>query len=230
MDQVSPALQYGMDKVETCSWESSSPHSLSGSLHNTSSCPLPEQGSSPSSLAEPEVYSVRMAVESNPNESRDSTEEPLTPAHLQEQACKEEEARDYSCGVAQNNAAMLECAESNGEEVKSKNYRDPNAPSYLSAYGGYDYSSCAGQMVALAPPPLPQASTSAAEPQEPEAEPTESTAIPPCLQFGTYLSPEKQNKKIVVSLEGAELWHQFYQAGTEMIITKSGRLVACNVL
>ena len=29
--------------------------------------------------------------------------------------------------------------------------------------------------------------------------------------------------KIVVTLEAADLWHQFYQAGTEMIITKSGR-------
>lgn len=222
MDQVSPALQYGAEKVETCSWEGSSPHSMSGSLHNTS-CSLPEQGSSPSSLAEPEVYSVRMAVERNPSESRDSTEEPVTPANLQEHGstvCKEE-GHNYSCGMAQGNAAMLECAESNGEEVKSKNYRTPTAP-YISAFGSYDYP---GQsQITLAPPPMPQTSTpAAAEPQE--AEHTDSTAIPPCLQFGTCLSPEKQNKKIVVSLEGAELWHQFYEAGTEMIITKSGRSV-----
>ncbi|KJH47589.1 hypothetical protein DICVIV_06341 [Dictyocaulus viviparus] len=28
-------------------------------------------------------------------------------------------------------------------------------------------------------------------------------------------------------LEGAELWEKFYELGTEMIITKSGRLVCC---
>lgn len=47
------------------------------------------------------------------------------------------------------------------------------------------------------------------------------------MRFGTYLLPEKQDKNIIISLEGAELWHQFYQVGTEMIITKSGRYVLC---
>ena len=31
------------------------------------------------------------------------------------------------------------------------------------------------------------------------------------------------NSKITATLEGADLWHQFYEAGTEMIITKCGR-------
>lgn len=214
MDQVSPALQYSIDKVETCSWDSSSPHS---SLHNTS-CPLREQASSPASMAEPEMYTVRMA-----SGSRDSTEEPLTPASLQvvqEQrslVCKEE-SRDYNCAMAQNSAAMVDCAEPNGEEVKSKNY---GAPSSAYPFEGYDYTN---QMVNLAPPPLPQASTSSAEPGGAgDTENTDSAAIPLCLQFGTIIPPEEQNQKIIISLEGADLWEQFYRVGTEMIITKSGR-------
>ena len=41
----------------------------------------------------------------------------------------------------------------------------------------------------------------------------------------TKTSPGKSRKgsNIAVTLEGADLWHQFYSAGTEMIITKSGR-------
>ena len=31
------------------------------------------------------------------------------------------------------------------------------------------------------------------------------------------------NSKITATLEGADLWHQFYEVGTEMIITKCGR-------
>ena len=54
--------------------------------------------------------------------------------------------------------------------------------------------------------------------------------IPQCMRFGTYLLPEKQDKNIIISLEGAELWHQFYQVGTEMIITKSGRYNYSSVL
>lgn len=40
------------------------------------------------------------------------------------------------------------------------------------------------------------------------------------------MSPQKPSRlrsNIDVTLEGADLWHQFYSAGTEMIITRSGR-------
>ena len=223
MDQVSPALQYGAEKVETQSWENSSPHSLGGNLHNTPPCPVPAD-SSPSSLPEPEMYSVRMAVERNPNQSRASTEEPLTPTNLQlvqaQSSICSEETPDQSTNMAQTSAsAMMEST--SGEEVRSKNHHSQSAPSYhLGGLGGYDYS---GQMVTLAPPPLPQPSSSASAEQPQEANTADSAAIPACLQFGTILPPEKQNKKIKVTLEGDQLWQQFYQAGTEMIITKSGR-------
>ena len=46
---------------------------------------------------------------------------------------------------------------------------------------------------------------------------------PSPMLFGSFVAPGKADPNIVVSLEGADLWHQFYQAGTEMIITKSGR-------
>ena len=52
---------------------------------------------------------------------------------------------------------------------------------------------------------------------------TSAEANPTPMLFGSFVAPGKADPNIVVSLEGAELWHQFYQAGTEMIITKSGR-------
>ena len=57
-----------------------------------------------------------------------------------------------------------------------------------------------------------------ADPLPPAVEPP----APPML-FGSFVNPGKGDPNIVVSLESADLWHQFYQAGTEMIITKSGR-------
>lgn len=48
------------------------------------------------------------------------------------------------------------------------------------------------------------------------------TTAPPML-FGSFVDPGKADPNIAISLESADLWHQFYQAGTEMIITKSGR-------
>lgn len=56
------------------------------------------------------------------------------------------------------------------------------------------------------------------DPIQPAADTTPSPML-----FGSFVSPGKLDPNVVVSLEGAELWHQFYQAGTEMIITKSGR-------
>ena len=41
----------------------------------------------------------------------------------------------------------------------------------------------------------------------------------PCVE------PGKKDPRIHVSLEGGELWRQFLQVGTEMIITRSGRYV-----
>lgn len=48
-------------------------------------------------------------------------------------------------------------------------------------------------------------------------------ATPSPMLFGSFVAPGKVDPNIVVQLEAADLWHQFYQAGTEMIITKSGR-------
>ena len=46
--------------------------------------------------------------------------------------------------------------------------------------------------------------------------------------FATGISvqrPTVSNSKITATLEGDDLWHQFYSVGTEMIITKCGRQV-----
>lgn len=40
-----------------------------------------------------------------------------------------------------------------------------------------------------------------------------------------YVEPGKKDPRVHVSLEGGELWRQFLQVGTEMIITRSGRYV-----
>ena len=52
-----------------------------------------------------------------------------------------------------------------------------------------------------------------------------ATTNPSPMLFGSFVAPGKADPNIVVSLEAADLWHQFYQAGTEMIITKCGRQV-----
>ena len=39
----------------------------------------------------------------------------------------------------------------------------------------------------------------------------------------------KSDPNIKISLENAELWQQFHQIGTEMIITKLGRCVSCHL-
>lgn len=209
MDQVSPALQYGLDKVETCSWESSSPHACQSSNEGTLATEL-----GPSTSGETVAYSM-MTYEGNPrSRSRDSTAEPSSPANLQilqEPDCKDEEqnSSEYSCGLpVDNDTAMLEVADLSPSEVQSKKdhrgYRSTRASASTFEEEEYQHMTA------------PLSSSTSAESSRP-------LSAPQCLQLGTYLQPGKQDKNIIVSLEGAELWHQFYQAGTEMIITKSGR-------
>ena len=217
MDQVSPALQFCIDKVETCSWESSSPQRDQSPCESipAGACSA-DQGHPPAQLVKPEIYTV-MTVESNPSESRDSTAEPLTPAGLQvlqeeeSVVCKEEkDSSDYSCGMLPCDAS----GSSNGENTKTKKKpygAHASSMDDIDTFGDYQT-----QMVEVPP------STSS---EPPVTKCADICSIPQCLRFGTYIVPEQQDKNIMISLEGAELWHQFYQAGTEMIITKSGRYV-----
>lgn len=226
MDKVSPALQFGgLDQVETCSWESSSPHTCQSpgelSVHAVVSCP---QTPSSSDIDPPEIYSV-MTMEGYPSRSRESTAEPLSPGSLQtlqkqdSVLCKSEEQSDdeYSCTMPLvENAALLA-----GEpEVKEKAYMHGSSTTMedINAFGDYTKD----RQVEL---PTPHRHH---HQQRPPSSPDESPAPPTCaapqsMRFGTYLLQEKQDKNIMISLEGADLWHQFYQVGTEMIITKSGR-------
>lgn len=208
MDQVSPALQYGLDKVETRSWESSSPHACQSSNESVLASSL--DYSSASQQTEGVAYSV-VTLEDNPR-SRDSSVEPQSPANLQimqESVCKEESeqhsSNEYSCGMAMSDdAALIEVADPSSPEVRSKR-------GYHASVGVYEEEPYQRRIVDMTA--LPAA----------EGQGGGLHTIPQCVQFGTYLQPGKQDKNIVISLEGAELWHQFYQAGTEMIITKSGR-------
>lgn len=224
MDQVFPELQFGVDKVETCSWESNSPHASKSPVDAIySSAPrAPQHRSSPA--AKPEAYTVEGRG------SRECSAEPISPANLQimqEQdtvVCKEEDqGSDYSC-------ELLDTASADPTEVRAKPKQEyieahPSTSLAMSGYGSYAQDPA---MVTVPPPPPPPPSAplppSSGAPGNPMmSESGDLCTIPPCMRFGTYLPPEKQDKNIMISLEGAELWHQFYQAGTEMIITKSGR-------
>lgn len=244
MDQVSPALQYGgVDKIETCSWESSSPQS--------STCPPSSCESTRTSHdfteQQPEVYSVE-TMDGNPNRSHDSISEPLTPldfevVHVANSMDSNEKLDvEYApCGMPiEGEEGGNVVGKGSAEIVKNKeeeNYVYEQNPSVDSINSFRDYRS---QMVDMtkSPQPLPSvqpshsatsspspSSSSAAEhPMSKCVELCGGSGILACLSFGTYLAPEKQDRNVIISLERADLWHQFFQAGTEMIITKSGRL------
>ncbi len=213
MDQVSPAMQFGMEKVETCSWESSSPHACQSSDESILATSLEHEHGDPTSNQA--AYSVLIDDPENClNTSRDSTEEPLSPSNLQilqhESVCKEEQGSDYSCVPLNSDAAMLEVPRS------KKGYRSNTLAS--SSLDDFEGSQIPNIMV---PAGASSSSTSADC-----GGAVCSSSIPQSLQFGTHLQPGMRDNNIVISLEGAELWHQFFQAGTEMIITKSGRYAA----
>lgn len=213
MDQVSPALQYGVDQVETCSWESSSPHAYQSSNDSTLTGPLELSTNRQETVA----YSVITSKGNPPSRSRDSTPSPANLQIMQESGvvCKEEEQQqhsssEYSCSMTlSDDASILDAADPNLQEVPSKKrYRGTRASA--SAFEDEDYQ----HIVDMTVPPSTSAEDS-----------TGGRGIPQCMQFGTFLQPGKKDSCIMIALEGAELWDQFFQAGTEMIITKSGRYV-----
>ncbi len=55
--------------------------------------------------------------------------------------------------------------------------------------------------------------------------PTQPSSFSPDEKRQNSQPAGKGGSKITVTVEGADLWHQFYQAGTEMIITRAGRWV-----
>lgn len=217
MDQVSPALQYGLDQVETCSWKSSSPHACQSSNDSTLAGSL-ELSSNVTNPRETVAYSVITFEGNPPSRSRDSTSSPANLHILQESdgsVCKEEELQqqssgEYSCGMADASAA-----EPSPQEVRSKKgyHGYPDASASASAFEDENYQ----HIVDMTVPPAASAE---------EGTGSDYRGIPQCMQFGTFLQPGKKDPRIMIALEGAELWDQFFQAGTEMIITKSGRSVA----
>jgi len=224
MDKVSPAIALGaMEKVS------------------------PSCGSRPkaSELDQPEVYTMA-TMERNPDTSRASTEEPITPPGLEV--------------IQVTEADIPEGVEDSSGQV---GYGTPSEEQSLSvsamdSYGGYSspimevsvssqqQQSDQGQQqqqpmvqeahsthVTSTSSPPTSAAIQQASGERPSAAAAATSknsnmdicggALPACISFGTHLPLEKQDQNIVIALEGAELWHQFYQAGTEMIITKSGR-------
>ncbi len=224
MDEVSPAIPLrGMDKIEAGSWENASSPS--------SECLSPTCDSMPSSsdftkLDHHGIYSVETMDGGNPDGSRASTVEPLSPPPLE---------------VLQVSEGGM--PEGEGEDTEFASTSDDQGLSGMEDYSAYQS------------PLMPIANTMPQQPQQQVAQEPHSTlvsstssppssaavaatggdraavknadicggALPACISFGTHLPPEKQDQNVMVALEGSDLWHQFFQAGTEMIITKSGR-------
>ena len=220
MDKVSPALQYGLDPMENCSWESSSPHACQSSSDSTLTAPA-DLGSSQTNPRDSVTYSV-MNLEGNPqSRSQESTPSPSNLQIVQESGgalCKEElqASSEYDCGLtASDNASMG--AGSSPQEVRSKTahrgYRTTHASG--SGYEEEEYQ----HIVDMTVPPTPEVSTAAGDHLASIPAPSQ------CIQFGTILPAGNKDPRIRIVLEGAELWDQFFRAGTEMIITKSGRYV-----
>lgn len=184
-------------------------------------------------------------MDGNPNRSRDSTSEPLTPPNLEmlhdpnAVVCKEKLKVEYAACDMPIGGASSVIAEEPAGTIKNKDdqgYDFEQNPSVGSIENFGDYRN---QMVDMGTGPLPQpmaqsshsalvsstSSSSSSAAEHPMSKCVElcGGAVPACLSFGTHLAPEKQDRNVIISLEGAELWHQFFQAGTEMIITKSGR-------
>lgn len=184
-------------------------------------------------------------MDGNPNRSRDSTSEPLTPTNLQglddpdSVLCKEIKTEYAACDMAIGGEIPLEesCIEESAGYVENSEEQGYNCEQNLSVGSIDNLVGYHNQMVDMgtAPPvhlmhsshavlaSSAPSTSSAAEHQKSKCIDISGGALPACLSFGTHLSPEKQDRNVIISLEGADLWHQFFQAGTEMIITKSGR-------
>ena len=96
--------------------------------------------------------------------------------------------------------------------------------------------------VTTEPTPLVSNATTAAEPeigrakvrhldeQDAVESPPKASAKPGGTGKVSKSRPAVTSSKIVVTLEGALLWQEFCKAGTEMIITKSGRSVSNKIV
>jgi hypothetical protein len=164
------------------------------------------------------TYSVMNLEESR---SQDSTP---SPANLQIMVMQESEpavahkedpdqhqsSGEYDqCGIGHGEEADVpEPADSHEVSSKKKSRLRCRTRGSASGFEDEEYQ----HIVDMTVPPTPT-----------NAEVSEPCNIPQCVEFGTILPPGKKDPRIVIALEGAELWDQFFQAGTEMIITKSGR-------
>ena len=242
MDQVSPALQFGgVDQVETSSWESSSPQS---SVCPPSSCESIHT-SHDFTKQQPEVYSVE-TMDGNPDRSRDSTTEPLTPLDLEvlhdavvdrkKMLNNEYETCGLPIGEEEGGNIVVKDPPDIVKNGEGECYDCGQNPSVDSINSFRNYPNQMVDMTKILPQlsfaqpshsatsaTSPSSSSATEQPMSKCIEIYGGGGVPACISFGTHLAPEKQDHNVIISVEGAELWHQFFQAGTEMIITKSGR-------
>lgn len=223
MDKVSPALQYGLDPMENCSWESSSPHACQSSNDSTLTASV-DLVSSQTNPRDTVTYSV-MNLEGNPqSRSQESTPSPSNLQIVQEPGgalCKDElqGSSEYACGLTVSDNASID-AGSSPQEVRSK--RAQHGYRTIHASGGGFEEEEYQHIVDMTVPPTPSSTDVSVSSGDHRSS---IPAVPQCMQFGTVLPAGKKDPRIVIVLEGAELWDQFFRAGTEMIITKSGRYV-----
>ena len=232
MDKVSPAIALGvMEKVDAGSWEDNSSQS--------STCQSPSCGGRPtaSELDQPEVYSVA-TIEGNPDRSRDSTEEPLTPPGLEviqvsdagiAEGGEESSNGQVSYGIlSEDQSLSVNAVDSYGGGYNSSSMMEVSGTTSQSDQGQQQQQPMVQEAHSthVTSTSSPTSSAVQASGERPAAKMDIcGGAMPACMSFGTRLPLEKQDQNIAIALEGAELWHQFYQAGTEMIITKSGRYI-----
>lgn len=203
MDKVSPAFESTV--VETRSWDNDDCNQLEEHL-DIDTC-SPTTFTTSRQIAEAhsvvDINSIPPDEDSAPYESDCSISKVLTPSLLTKQDNVGAETIDPTSG---------ECAQQVEEPVISGS----NIKTEVS-----DVQLIATSNMASSIPTFREESMNEVE-QVDSIQPTAETNSSPML-FGSFVAPGKANPNIIVSLEAADLWHQFYQAGTEMIITKSGR-------
>ena len=205
MDKISPAFDSAL--VEAKSWSENDCNPVKKPNQDVTVC-SPTYIPSTTQIVEVhnvvDIHSIPLDEEGAPNETDCSVAEVFTPRLPQKQdgdvIAKHSDPRKLEDPPQQAEDSVLSGPPSS-INIEEPDMEPPSAKASISSFPN-QY--------------VEEVKTS--EPIQPAADTNPSPML-----FGSFVAPGKLDPNIVVSLEGADLWHQFYQAGTEMIITKSGR-------
>ena len=204
MDKISPAFDSTL--VEAKSWSDSDcnpPKEQNEDITTCSPISIPNSGQIVEVHNVVDIHSIPLDEDGAPNESDCSVAEVFTPRlpPKQDDASAEPNLPNLEELPQQAEESVLSGPSSSVNMEQEQGMQPPSAKASISSFPG-QYTE----------------EVKASEPIQPAAD-----SNPSPMLFGSFVSPGKLDPNIVVSLEGADLWRQFYQAGTEMIITKSGR-------